>query len=80
MQATWPISSPSGARASDAGALHPLPETIGAIIAGVFLGALSLWARSIWMGVLVHVSVSVAVSMDLAAMHYRGELGTLFGI
>ena len=56
----------------------PLPETIGAIIAGVFLGTLSLWTRSIWMGVLIHVSV--AVSMDLAAMHYRGELGTLFGI
>ncbi len=49
----------------------PLPETLGAIIAGVFLGGLSLWTRSIWLGVLIHVSV--AVSMDLAAMHYRGQ-------
>ena len=56
----------------------PLPETLGAIIAGIFLGTLSLWTRSIWLGVLIHVSV--AVSMDLAAMHYRGELGPLFGL
>ena len=56
----------------------PLPETIGAIIAGIFLGTLSLWTRSIWLGVLIHVSV--AVSMDLAAMHYRGELQTLIGL
>ena len=56
----------------------PLPETIGAIIAGVFLGTLSLWTRSIWLGVLIHVSV--AVTMDLAALQFRGELGNLFGI
>ncbi len=56
----------------------PLPETLGAIIAGIFLGTLSLWTRSIWLGVLIHISV--ALSMDLAAMHYRGELGNLFGL
>lgn len=56
----------------------PLPETIGAIIAGIFLGTLSLWTRSIWLGVLIHVSV--AVSMDLAAMHYRGDLANLLGL
>jgi len=44
----------------------PLPETIGAIIAGVVLGSLSLWTRSIWLGVLIHVSV--ALTMDLLAV------------
>ncbi len=56
----------------------PLPETIGAIIAGILLGTLSLWTRSIWLGVLIHVTVAVA--MDLAALSYRGELDQLFGI
>ena len=53
-------------------------STIGAIIAGIFLGTLSLWTRSIWLGVLIHVTVAVA--MDLAALSYRGELDQLFGI
>ena len=56
----------------------PLPETVGAIIAGIFLGTLSLWTRSIWLGVLIHVTVAVA--MDLAALSYRDQLGQLFGI
>ena len=56
----------------------PLPETIGAIIAGIFLGTLSLWTRSIWLGVLIHVTVAVA--MDLATLSYRDQLGQLFGI
>lgn len=56
----------------------PLPETVGAIIAGIFLGTLSLWTRSIWLGVLIHVTVAIA--MDLAALSYRDELGQLFGI
>lgn len=56
----------------------PLPETVGAIIAGIFLGTLSLWTRSIWLGVLIHVTVAVA--MDLAALSYRDQLGQLFGM
>ncbi|MCG3137250.1 MAG: hypothetical protein HJJLKODD_01093 [Phycisphaerae bacterium] len=56
----------------------PLPETIGAIIAGIFLGVLSLWTRSIWLGFLIHISV--ALSMDLAALHYKGQLAPLLGI
>ncbi len=55
----------------------PPLETLGAIVAGVFLGTLSLWTRSIWLGFLIHVSV--AVSMDLVALGYRGELKALFG-
>ena len=54
---------------------QPLPETIGAIIAGIFLGTLSLWTRSIWLGFLIHVSV--ALSMDIVALGYKGELKTL---
>jgi membrane protease YdiL (CAAX protease family) len=49
----------------------PAPETFGAIIAGVFLGGLSLWTRSVWMGVLIHVSV--AVSMDIVALRNSGR-------
>lgn len=43
-----------------------LAETLGAILAGVFLGTLAMRTRSIWGGFLVHGLV--AVSMDVAAM------------
>ncbi len=45
----------------------PLPETLGAIGAGLILGTLAMRTRSIWGGVLIHVGV--ALSMDLLAMH-----------
>lgn len=48
----------------------PMPETIGAIFAGITLGALSLKSRSIWMGVAIHYSV--AITMDLAALWQKG--------
>jgi len=48
----------------------PMPETIGAIFAGIILGALSLKSRSIWLGVAIHYSV--AITMDLAALWQRG--------
>lgn len=48
----------------------PLPETIGAILAGIALGALSLKSRSIWLGVAIHYSV--AITMDLAALYQKG--------
>ncbi len=51
----------------------PFLETIAAIVAGVVLGTLALKTRSIWCGVLIHVSV--AISMDVAALVQRGELG-----
>jgi membrane protease YdiL (CAAX protease family) len=44
----------------------PLPETLGAIGAGLILGTMAMRTRSIWGGVLIHVGV--AVSMDLLAL------------
>ncbi len=44
----------------------PFPETLAAIVAGIFLGTLAMKTRSIWSGFLIHVSV--AISMDTAAL------------
>lgn len=44
----------------------PMPETIGAIIAGIILGALSMKSRSVLLGVMIHYSV--AITMDLFAL------------
>jgi membrane protease YdiL (CAAX protease family) len=44
----------------------PWAETFAAIVAGVVLGTLAMKTRSIWSGFLIHVSV--AVSMDVAAL------------
>ncbi len=49
----------------------PLPETLGAIIAGIVLGSLSLKARSIWLGVAIHASV--ALTMDFASLAQGGR-------
>jgi membrane protease YdiL (CAAX protease family) len=51
----------------------PMPETLGAIFAGIILGALSLKSRSIWLGVAIHYSV--AITMDLAALWQKGYFG-----
>jgi len=48
----------------------PMPETIGAIFAGIILGTLSLKSRSIWLGVAIHYSV--AITMDIAALWQKG--------
>jgi membrane protease YdiL (CAAX protease family) len=48
----------------------PLAECLGAILAGVALGTLAMRTRSIWLGFAIHVSV--AVSMDVAAL-LQGE-------
>ena len=50
----------------------PFPETLGAIIAGLVLGMLSLRTRSIWLGVWIHVSV--AWSMDLLSLWQKDLL------
>jgi uncharacterized protein len=50
----------------------PWPEVLGAILAGVILGTLSLKTRSIWIGFLIHESV--ALSMDLASLVQTGGL------
>jgi membrane protease YdiL (CAAX protease family) len=44
----------------------PLPETLGAIGAGLILGTLAMKTKSIWGGVLIHISV--AISMDVLAL------------
>jgi len=44
----------------------PMPETLGAIGAGLILGTLAMRTRSIWGGVLIHVGV--AWTMDLLAV------------
>lgn len=48
----------------------PMPETIGAIIAGIVLGTLSLKSRSVFMGVLIHYSIALA--MDISALWREG--------
>jgi membrane protease YdiL (CAAX protease family) len=48
----------------------PLPETIGAILAGLALGALSIKSRSVYWGVAIHYAV--AITMDLGALYRSG--------
>jgi len=48
----------------------PMPETIAAIVAGIILGTLSLKSGTIWMGVIIHYSVAIA--MDLSALWQKG--------
>lgn len=51
----------------------PWPETIGAIIAGLVLGAVSLESRSIFLGIAAHISV--ALSLDLTVLWRTGHFG-----
>lgn len=50
----------------------PLPETFAAIAAGIFLGWLSYRNGSIWLGLILHLTV--ALSMDIFALHAKGLL------
>ncbi len=47
----------------------PILECFGAVIAGIILGSLAMRTRSIWSGVLIHVSV--ALSMDVLVIWQR---------
>lgn len=47
----------------------PFRETIGAIVAGVLLGFMSLKTRSIWLGAALHIAV--AITMDLSSLAHR---------
>jgi membrane protease YdiL (CAAX protease family) len=49
----------------------PFLECLAAIVAGIVLGTLAMKTRSIWSGFLIHVSV--AVSMDVAALLATGR-------
>jgi membrane protease YdiL (CAAX protease family) len=48
----------------------PMPETIAAIIAGIFLGKMALRSGSILPGILLHYTV--AISMDLLSLWQQG--------
>lgn len=53
----------------------PIAEVVGAIFAGIVLGTLAMVTRSIWCGVLIHISV--AWTMDaLAIWHTYGWPGS----
>ncbi|MFM7203515.1 MAG: type II CAAX prenyl endopeptidase Rce1 family protein [Myxococcota bacterium] len=54
----------------------PLPETLGAVLAGTALGTLALRTRSIFGGVAIHLAV--AWSMDVLALLRKGTLTGLF--
>jgi membrane protease YdiL (CAAX protease family) len=52
----------------------PMPETLGAIGAGLILGTLALRTRSIWGGVVIHVGV--ALTMDVLALRGCPPIGS----
>src|SRR5262249_18466983 len=52
----------------------PLPETLGAIGAGLILGTLAMRTRSIWGGVLIHIGV--AITMDVLALRGCPPIGS----
>lgn len=54
----------------------PFPEALGAIVAGVILGALAIKSRSIWWGVLLHIYI--ALLADTLGLFYSGRLADFF--
>jgi membrane protease YdiL (CAAX protease family) len=50
----------------------PLPETFGAIVAGIVLGFMSLKTRTIWLGAALHIAV--AWGMDFASLLRTGKI------
>jgi membrane protease YdiL (CAAX protease family) len=52
----------------------PLPETLGAIGAGLILGTLAMRTKSIWGGVLIHIGV--AMTMDVLALRGCPPVGS----
>jgi membrane protease YdiL (CAAX protease family) len=50
----------------------PMPETLAAVFAGIFLGWLSYRNGNIWMGLMLHCTV--AFSMDILALYNKGLL------
>lgn len=51
--------------------LKPTSEALGSIVAGILLGTLALRTGTIWSGVLLHVSVALAMDL-LSAWHGHG--------
>ncbi len=54
----------------------PMPETFGAIAAGIALGALSIRTRSFWYAVLIHWSVMLTIDL-LATLRFRSGVDGL---
>jgi membrane protease YdiL (CAAX protease family) len=52
----------------------PMPETLGAIGAGIILGTLAMRTKSIWGGVLIHIGV--AMTMDVLALRGCPPIGS----
>jgi membrane protease YdiL (CAAX protease family) len=52
----------------------PMPETLGAIGAGLILGTLAMRTKSIWGGVLIHIGV--ATTMDVLALRGCPPIGS----
>jgi len=52
----------------------PMPETLGAIGAGLILGTLAMRTKSIWGGVLIHIGV--ATTMDVLALRGCPSFGS----
>ncbi|MEO6050219.1 MAG: CPBP family intramembrane glutamic endopeptidase [Pyrinomonadaceae bacterium] len=50
----------------------PMPETLAAILAGLFLGWVSFRNGNIWLGLMLHCTV--AFSMDILALYNKGLL------
>lgn len=48
----------------------PMPECVGSIFAGIFLGLMTYRTQSVWMGALLHVAV--ALSMDFLSLWHKG--------
>ncbi|HCW06515.1 MAG TPA: hypothetical protein DGG95_04020 [Cytophagales bacterium] len=51
----------------------PLPECVGSIVAGIFLGLMSYKTNSVWMGAFLHSAV--ALSMNWLSLWQRGYFG-----
>ena len=51
----------------------PLPETLGSVVAGIALGALSYHYRSVWPCVFLHILI--AFSMDVFSLSAQGRIG-----
>jgi uncharacterized protein len=50
----------------------PLPECIGSIFAGIFLGMMSYRTNSVWLGACLHVGV--ALTMDVLSLWHKGYI------
>jgi hypothetical protein len=57
----------------------PYLEAGGAVVAGIFLGSVSMKTKSIYSGFFLHITV--ALLMDILALSHRGALPkTLWGL